>query len=123
MLASRASWQNPRVLSTLLLVFLAGGLVGAFAMRIVHHGIRETLAYNPPGTNRLTYDQLKTELKLTPEQSKQLKSILNDFVRYDKDIQEQIEDFRATGKNRIRAILTPEQQARFEKLCAEMQTR
>ena len=31
--AERASWQNPRVLTTLVLVFLTGAMAGAITMR------------------------------------------------------------------------------------------
>jgi hypothetical protein len=37
-------------------------------------------------------------------------------------LQAQIEDFRATGKNRIRSILNAQQQQQFEKLCDQIQS-
>jgi hypothetical protein len=123
MLSSRASWQNPRVLTTLLLVFLAGGLVGAWTMRQVHRRAHFDGDFAVNSATHLSYDELKQSLDLTPDQANQLRSILDDFVKYNQELQAQVEDFRATGKNRIRSILNPDQQKRFEKLCAEIQTR
>jgi len=36
-MSDRISWSNPRVLAVLLLVFLAGGLSGAIAVRVVRN--------------------------------------------------------------------------------------
>ena len=62
-------------------------------------------------------------LKLTPDQSERLKTILDDFVKYHEDLESQIEDVRATGRNRIVQILTPEQRKRFEQLSDKLPTR
>ncbi len=43
-------------------------------------------------------------------------------MKYHDDLQAQIEDVRATGKNRIRQILTPQQQQRFEELSNQLPT-
>ena len=67
-----------------------------------------------------SYDQLKRELNLTPDQSERLKTILDDFVKYHEDLEAQIEDVRATGRNRIVQILTPEQRKRFEQLSEQL---
>ena len=67
-----------------------------------------------------SYDKLKKELNLTPEQSERLKTILDDFVKYHEDLEAQIEDVRATGKNRIVQMLTPEQRKRFEQLSNQL---
>ncbi len=121
MLSAHTTWRNPRIITLLLLIFLAGGLVGAMVMRQVHRRAHERLGYQVTDSAMLSYDQLKDELNLTPDQAQKLKTMLDDFVRYNQDLQMQIEDYRATGKNRIRSILNPQQQQRFEKLCAELQ--
>jgi hypothetical protein len=123
MVSSHATWRNPRILAMLFMVFLAGGLCGAWTMRQVHRRFHEAPSFLPNSASQLSYDQLKDELKLSPEQAEKLKSILDDFVKYNQDLQSQIEDYRATGKNRIRSILNPEQQQQFEKLCNEIPTR
>lgn len=115
--SERASWRNPKVLVVLVLVFLAGGVAGALTFR----GLQRTLSvHQSPGYGQLTYEQMRSELKLDPRQSDQLLNILNDLVQYNADM---LDDVRATGKNRIRAILNPEQKKTFEKLCEQMQAK
>jgi Spy/CpxP family protein refolding chaperone len=120
--AERASWQNPRVLTTLVLVFLTGAMAGAITMRA---GLHEKMHRSAPsywrdGRNEFSYDMLKKELDLTPEQSERLKTILDDFVKYHEDLQAQIEDVRATGKNRIMQMLDTRQRQRFEQLSNQL---
>jgi t-SNARE complex subunit (syntaxin) len=122
MISSHATWRNPRILAMLFMVFLAGGLVGAWTMRMIHRQFHQTAIFQPNASKQLSYDQLKDELNLSSEQARKLKSILDDFVRYNQDLQAQIEDFRATGKNRIRSILNAQQQQQFEKLCDQIQS-
>ena len=119
---NRVSWQNPRILTLLLLIFLAGGLTGAIAMRFRMYGKvhASTAPYWRDDKAEFSYDRLKKELNLTAEQSERLKTILDDFVKYHDDLEAQIDDVRATGRNRIRQILTPQQQQRFEELSNQL---
>jgi hypothetical protein len=110
----RPAWQDPRVITLLVLVFMAGAMSGAIGMQTILH---ERLH----ARTELSYEKLKDELHLSPEQAEQIRRILDDFVRYNQDLQAQIEDTRATGKNRIRAILDDDQKRRFEKICSEVQ--
>jgi len=65
----------------------------------------------------VTEDRLRTELNLTPEQSEKLRSILGDMLRYNEDLHEQINSYRATGKSRIAAILDEGQRQKFKRIC------
>ncbi len=115
--ADRTSWQNPRILTTLVMVFLCGALAGAITMRSgLHDKLHRSAAYWKDDQTEFSYDRLKKELNLTPDQADRLKTILDDFVKYHQDLQAQIEDVRATGRNRILQMLTPEQRQRFEQL-------
>ena len=120
--ADRASWQNPRVLTTLVLVFLAGALAGAITMRagLQQRMHRNASNYWRDARSEFSYDRLKKELDLTPQQSERLKTILDDFVKYHDDLQAQIEDVRATGKNRIMQMLDERQRQRFEQLSNQL---
>src|SRR5947209_16154031 len=114
----RASWQNPRVFGILLAVFLAGAVLGALTMQSrLHARMHPSTSWK--NESLLSYEKLTTELKLTPEQSRQLKTILDDYARYRQDLQAQLDDWKATGKNQILRILDADQRARFEKLAAE----
>lgn len=122
--ADRNSWQNPRVLALLLSVFLCGGVIGAITMRVsLHEHLHKggTSSYwKDDKTQFFSYEKLKKDLNLTPDQSERLKTILDDFVKYHEDVLAQIDDVRATGKNRIIQMLTPEQRKRFEELCNQL---
>ena len=121
--ARRHGWQDPRILAMLLFVFLCGAVAGALAMRYgLHEWLHQVRATNAQSA-ALSYDRLRTELNLTPDQAQRLRGILDDFVLYDHDIEAQVASYRATGKNRILQILTPEQRTRFEKICADMPAR
>lgn len=121
--ADRASWRNPRILALFLLIFLCGALAGAITVRAgLHERLHRnaSIPYWQSGRTQFSYETLKRELNLTPEQSDRLKTILDDFVKYHDDLQAQIEDVRATGRNRIIQILTPEQRAKFEQLSQQL---
>jgi Spy/CpxP family protein refolding chaperone len=118
--ADRNSWQNPRILVLLLLVFLCGALAGALSMRSsVHAKLHRAAAsyWKDDSTQLFSYDKLTKDLNLTSDQSERLKTILDDFAKYHEDLEAQIDDVRATGKNRIMQMLTPEQREKFKKLC------
>lgn len=119
----RTSWQDPRILTVLLLVFLAGALSGALTMQAgLHNKLHPGSELPIPGT-RISYDRLKTDLNLTPQQAESIRMILDDMLKYHQDLQTQIEDARATGKNRIRAVLNVDQKQQFEQLCKQTQSR
>jgi len=121
MIASqRSGWQDPRIVAMLLLVFLSGAAVGALVMRAGLHDRLHRQKLFTTTAPAVSYGRLCTELNLTPEQSTRLRTILDDFVMYDHDIQAQVESYRATGKNRILQILTPEQRVKFEKIASQM---
>lgn len=122
--SDRPSWQNPRVLGILLLVFLSGAVFGALTMRAgLHERLHRGTALWKDDSTVLSYERLTKELNLSPQQRQQLRTILDDYVRYHQDLQAQLDDWRATGKNQILQILDPDQRQRFERLTTELQTR
>jgi Spy/CpxP family protein refolding chaperone len=119
--SDQPTWQNPRILTTLALVFLTGALAGAIGMQVgLHKKLQQNAVYWRSDKTEFSYDRLQRELSLTPEQSERLKTILDDFVKYHEDLEAQIEDVRATGRNRIVQILTPDQRKRFEQLSNQL---
>jgi Spy/CpxP family protein refolding chaperone len=119
--SEQPGWQNPRILTTLVLVFLTGAMAGAIGMRAgLHAQLHRSAVYLKGDRGYFSYDLLRKELNLTPDQSEHLKTILDDFAKYHEDLEAQIEDVRATGRNRIVQILTPEQRKRFEQLSNQL---
>jgi Spy/CpxP family protein refolding chaperone len=124
LVSDQPTWQNPRILMTLVLVFLTGAMVGAIGMRFgLHEKLHQGVVYFRGDKTEFSYDQLRRDLNLTPDQSARLKTILDDFVKYHEDLEAQIEDVRATGRNRIVQILNPEQRKRFEQLSEQLPAR
>ena len=106
------TWRNPRVLSLLLLVFLCGAVCGGLIMRMIHRNHSVT-------ASPYSYETLKTELNLKPEQCTHLQQILADMTRYHQDLQDQLEDWQATGRSKIIEILDEPQRARFRELTTQ----
>jgi len=107
------SWQNPKVLRVLFLVFIAGGLTGAVTFRTAKMVLHREAPKEP---REKAMDILQRELNLTPTQSGQVAAIIDDYKRYYGNIQDQVEEVRATGKSRILQVLDPQQRTKFEKL-------
>jgi len=103
-------------------VFLLGAALGGVLGYLFAH--RPVSAANQPLSESerraKKTAELKSELALTPQQSQQLDAILEHWHSETKTIRDQteaqIEAIRQKGRNEIRAILTPEQQPKFQEL-------
>jgi hypothetical protein len=114
----RAPWQNPRILSTLLLVFLAGATTGALSMRM---GLHDKLHRSAEANSReAVLQKFRTELDLSGTQTEKLGMVLDDYSQYYQSLQDQLDDLRATGKTRILQILNTDQRAKFEKMMTDL---
>ena len=120
--AERAPWQNPRILTILMLVFVAGAATGALFMQLGLHGWMHRLTAAPPARNlhAQNHDDIlnrfKTELNLSPDQTARLSLVLDDYSQYYESLQEQLNDLRSTGKTRIMNLLDADQRTKFEKV-------
>jgi uncharacterized membrane protein len=107
--AAGRSW-NPRVACavTLALVFLCGGVAGALVM---DYGVHRTRipSFESPAGRALYFERMQRELNLTPQQSEQMQSVLNDFWQYYRTV-------LSDGKQRVESLLTEEQRQKFEKM-------
>jgi hypothetical protein len=116
--SERPTWQNPRILSTLLLVFLAGGATGAVSMKFGLHQILHRSS--TPTSKEGVLQKFKTDLNLTPAQAQKISLILDDYQHYYQSVQDQEDDIRATGKMRILQELNAAQRDKFQKLMGEI---
>jgi Spy/CpxP family protein refolding chaperone len=101
-------------------IFVLGFGLGALAMDL-YEGRRIAAGPPPPRTAReAESERLKRELSLTEDQSRQVNQILeetrNEFMQFRNDTRPRFEEIRNRSRNRIRAALTPEQQAKFDQL-------
>jgi Spy/CpxP family protein refolding chaperone len=113
----RAPWQNPRILSTLLLVFLAGASSGALSMRL---GLHDKLHRTGQPNREVVLQKFRNQLDLSGAQTQQIGMVLDDYGQYYESLEEQLDDLRATGKTRILQILDPDQRAKFQKIMMDL---
>ena len=104
------------VVVTLSLAFLCGVAAGAVAMNLGVHNRFHQAAFDTPAGKAVYFARMQRELKLTPAQSEQMQTILNDFWQYYRTV---LSDSRA----RVEQVLTEEQRRKFERLLQEHQPR
>ncbi len=107
---------NPRFACgiALALVFLCGAAVGALVMDFGVHNRTSPPAFDTPQGRAAFFDRMNRELKLTPAQSEQMRSILTDFWDYYRTV-------LSDGKSRIEQILNDDQRRKFEQILQERQ--
>ncbi len=114
----------PRILTTLMLVFLAGAATGALSMRsactksCIRHGSR--LPQSALQSRRGDATASRPRLDLSGPQVQKLGLVLDDYSQYYESLQEQLDDLRSTGKTRIMQILNPDQRVKFEKMMTDL---
>jgi hypothetical protein len=117
-------WKNPRILYTLLFVFLSGAVAGAFTVRMAMSPERHRPGpYWNEGGREISLQRFKKELDLTPQQTGEIETVLDDFVMYYQTLQAQMDDVRATGKNRILKLLREDQKQKFERMLIDLQAK
>ena len=102
-------------------VFLLGLLVGGVGNHLWGErvwGRQEPGAHGNPPSREQVVNDLTRELQLTPDQQKQLGPIIDDTRAQVRalytPLDPQHEQIRQQGRAHIRAILTPEQQPKFD---------
>lgn len=110
------SW-DPKVTCavTLALVFLCGAAAGAVAMNLGHVRLHQA-AFDTPAGKAAYFARVQKELNLTPEQSEQMRSVLNDMWQYYRIV---ITD----SKSRVDQLLSADQRRKFDRLLQEHQPR
>jgi len=98
----------------LVLVFFCGAAAGALAMNLGAHRLMHQPAFDTPEGKIRFFERMQKELDLTPAQSEQMQSVLNDFWQYYRSV---ISD----SKSGVEQILTEPQRRKFEKLLQDAQ--
>jgi len=99
---------------TLALVFLCGAFAGALAMNLGVHKVMHQPAFDTPEGKIRYFERMQKQLDLTPAQSEQMQSVLNDFWQYYRSV-------LSDSKSQVEQILTPEQRQKFERMLQESQ--
>jgi len=115
--AVERSW-NPKLACaiSLVLVFLCGGALGAVVMDLGVHNRQRVPTFETAAGKAHYFQELKKELDLTPAQSEQLESILNDFWHYYRSVLN-------NGKVQVEQVLTEQQRLKFERMLQDPQKR
>lgn len=116
------SWTNPRAVLTFALIFLCGALTGAIALTLTSEQSYSP-ASSPEELNRnLTLSNLSKELDLSHDQRIRLQVVLDDYFRYYHALQDQLDEVKASGQEKILEILNEDQRTKFERMVSESQT-
>ena len=119
--ASNSSKTRREAALLVLVVFLLGLLVGGVGNHLWGErvwGHQQAGPHQGPPSRQDIVNKLTAELQLTPDQQTQIGPIIDDTRAQIRAIYEpadaQHEKIRQQGRERIRAILTPEQQPKFD---------
>lgn len=122
--------MRPRVKGALLLLlaFLLGTAAGGLGFGL--YQVRAGWRHPPRDSERarqFVLKRLTRDLDLRPEQQQQVEAILletgQEFARLREEVGPRVRDIRGRSREKIRAILNPEQQAKFEALANEWERR
>jgi hypothetical protein len=123
--------MNPRMKGALLLLFAfaLGATTGALGLGLyqARTGWWGGARRDPARFQQFMLRRLTRELDLRAEQQKQVEAILREsgeeFARLRQEIRPQFQQIRERSRDRIRALLDPAQQAKFETLAQEWERR
>src|SRR5208282_4246588 len=111
-------------------VFLTGAVVGGLAVHVFGDRIWSTRAYtnaNSMPTGEELLQQLGQQLDLTAGQRTQVKAVLDqtvsDWHRIYLTVTPELEQARQQGRQRIRAVLTPDQLPKYEVFIRQLDER
>jgi uncharacterized protein YneF (UPF0154 family) len=115
--------KNLKVILVLVLVFCAGFAGGVVVTRSsVRHFVRNAIA-NPELVQRRIEQDLDRRLRLDPKQRQEVHRILmsshRDMQELRREFQPRFGEILERARNNISAVLTPEQQQRFERFQLE----
>ena len=111
------------------LVFACGGVVGAFAHRLyIVSGVSANVAQRNPEEFRKRYmADMKARLQLTDDQAAKLGAIMDETRARFRDVRGKIEPemqkIREDQREKISELLSPSQQAEWQKIMEERQRR
>lgn len=107
-------------------VFVLGGITGAAldsVYRLKASGGERVGGVRAPHDKERMFDRMKSELNLTDQQAEAVRGILdqtrNEFRTLRNQVQPQYDALRQQTRTKIRALLTPEQQQKFDARVAE----
>ena len=115
--------KNWKAILGVLAVFGLGTLTGALVMHRVDQRRLHAFLHGGPGATELIVRRMNRQLELTPDQRAQVATIIRDAHQKlraaRQPIDPQLRGVFEEMDQSIRAVLTPDQQVKFDKLVAE----
>jgi len=112
-----------KVWLVLLVVFVLGSITGAALTGLYRS---RSGADRPERAMHERFEKMRSELNLTDEQTKSVSAILddtrNEYRSLRAELRPRFEEPRQKARTKIRALLTPEQQQKFDALVAQQDT-
>jgi Spy/CpxP family protein refolding chaperone len=106
----------------LVVVFLLGGVTGAALTGLYHARASANRASSHEREQQAHFDEMRRELNLSDEQTAAVRAILdetrNEYRALRAELRPRFEEPREKARARIRALLTPEQQQKFDQIVA-----
>jgi len=117
-----------KIIVSVIFVFLLGALAGALVIhKVDQHRIAGIIRGEPGAVGELIVRRLNHKLHLDQEQVEKLRVIVyetGDEIRnVRKQFRPQIQEILERSRNRVRAILRPDQREEYEKIIAERKAR
>jgi Spy/CpxP family protein refolding chaperone len=102
----------------LVVVFVLGSVTGAAITGFYH-----AMAHNTHSAPRDRMEKIRRDLNLTDEQMKSVSAILdetrNEYKQLKTELKPRFDEPRQKARTRIRALLSPEQQQKFDAMVAQ----
>lgn len=111
----------------LVVIFVLGAITGV-GIGGVYRSRSDASFRDSPGRHReALFEKMRADLNLTEEQSKEMRKVLNEtgneFRALRSELRPKYEELRMKTRGRMRALLTPDQQGKFDSLMAEIDAR
>ena len=107
-----------KVWLVLVVVFVLGSVTGGAVTGFYH-----TMARGDRPTARDRFDKMRRDLNLADDQTKSVSAILdetrNEYKALRAELRPRFEEPRQKARTKIRALLTPEQQQKFDAMVAQ----
>jgi Spy/CpxP family protein refolding chaperone len=111
-----------KVWLVLVVVFVLGTFTGAFTVGAVT-GFYHSMARGDRNAPHDRFEKMRRDLSLTEDQTKSVSTIIdetrNEYRSLRAELRPRFEEPRQKARTRIRALLTPEQQQKFDAMVAQ----
>lgn len=112
-----------KILLVLVAVFVLGSVTGAALTGLLYRSRAGNDRAGGEKAMHERFEKMRTELKLTDEQTKSVQTIIdetrNEYRALHTELRPRFEEPRQKARARIRALLTPEQQQKFDAMIAQ----